>query len=129
MSYRMEALQRNVIGVVASFTNCPRPAHQGLSQAVADFLLLLIQDLLGHLFPEKMQIPQSGNHSKTNCFARREKQRSLVVEVVVPVQELLRRLMSQVAGGKYMRECGPCLARDATAFRKMRFNKTSMFPG
>jgi len=48
---RMQALQRDVVGVVARLASGACPVDERRAQAFTDFLLLLIEKLLRHFLP------------------------------------------------------------------------------
>src|SRR5258706_5774737 len=66
MAYRVQALQRQVISVIARLTGTSCPTDQGLPQAVTHFLLLFIQQLLRHLFPHESQVTNGRSEEHTS---------------------------------------------------------------
>ena len=51
MAERRQPLQRDIVGIIGSFTFYFCPAYQSLVQCVNNFLFVLIQFPLKHLFP------------------------------------------------------------------------------
>ena len=72
---RMQALQRQIVGVVAAFAGLPRPADQRGVQALAHLLRLLVEQLLRHLLPGETQVAHHGHHPQPDGAARRQQQR------------------------------------------------------
>ena len=79
----MQALEREVVGVVAGLAGGFRPAEQGGAQRVADFLLLHVEHLLGHFLPGEAQVADGGHGAQADGFPLREIERALVVVVSV----------------------------------------------
>ena len=72
MPGRMQALHRNIVGVVAAFSGLPGPADQRGVQAFANLLLLFVEGLLRHFFPREPQIARHGNQPQPDAFAFRK---------------------------------------------------------
>src|SRR5258705_1191109 len=100
----MQTLQRDVVGVVGSFTRCSSPINQRLAEAVANLLLLLIENLLRHFLPHKSQVASSRNHAQTDGFPGREEDRSFIAVILLPSEELLDGRVRKIAGCKNVRD-------------------------
>src|SRR5438045_6974795 len=100
----MEALRGKIVGVIASLPRLTGPANQRRSRTVADLLRLRIQQLLRRLFPGKTKIAHHGDQPQADTSTRREKKWPLVSVVPLAAQQLIRRLVSEVAGGNDVRD-------------------------
>lgn len=89
----VEALEREIVGVVGGFTGFGGPADEGAAETVADLLLLLIEDLLGHFFPCEAEVADGGDHAETDGAALGEDEVALIVVVVVASEEVGGGLM------------------------------------
>ena len=68
----MKALPRRVVGVVGPLAGLLGPADQCRAEAVADFLLLFVEHLMGKLLPGEPQVAGHGDHPQADRPARRE---------------------------------------------------------
>ena len=75
MADGVQALERQVVRVVAGLARAAGPIDEGVAQAVAHLLLLLIEDLLRHFLPDEPQVADGGDHAQADRFAGREEQR------------------------------------------------------
>ena len=66
VSHRVQALLGDIVGVVVAFARCFRPVDQRRMDAVANLLLLFVQNLVRQLFPGEAQIAGHGNHAQAN---------------------------------------------------------------
>ena len=69
---RVQALLRQVVGVVAAFAHASRPADQRSVQAVEHLLRLLVEQLLRHFFPGKAQVARHGDQAQADDPAGRQ---------------------------------------------------------
>ena len=63
---RVQTLERHVVGIITGFARALSPIDQGMAQAIPNFLLLLIEHLLGHLLPKESQVPHRRDHSQSD---------------------------------------------------------------
>src|SRR4051794_15513225 len=68
---RMQALERDIVGVIASLASVYGPIHERMASAIPYFLLLLIEDLLWHFLPHKCEVTRCRHHAQANGFAPR----------------------------------------------------------
>ena len=83
---RVQALRWEVVGVIAALAGGARPVEERGAEAVAHFLLLLVQPLLRHLLPKKAQVAHHRNHAQTDGPAGRQQQRPGIMVVVLAAQ-------------------------------------------
>ena len=69
---RVQALGRQVVGVVAALAHALRPADERGVQALLHLLRLLVEQLLRHLLPGKAQIARHGHQAQADRPPRRE---------------------------------------------------------
>ena len=74
----MQALERKVVRVIGGFPGGARPVQQRGAQALADFLLLLIEPLLRHFLPRETQVAHHRHEAQPDGFAGREEQGMLL---------------------------------------------------
>src|SRR5262245_21781542 len=106
----VEALERHVVSVVAGFPRGARPVDEGVAQAVADLLLLFVEDLLRHFFPEEAQVADRGNQAEANGFTGGKGQRPFIAVMAFSLEEFPDGLVGQVAGGNNVRNRSTSLA-------------------
>src|SRR6266850_7665788 len=128
MSDWMEALKRHIVGVIGGLTCILSPVDQGMAKAVPHFLLLFIQDLLSHFLPHESEVAHGGHHPQADRFSGRQQELSFVAVVFVSSQEVLSRMVREIAGRKNVRNGGAGLARSAAAFCKVSLQKCAMAP-
>ena len=58
----VQALKREIAGVIARLPRAARPADEGGAEGIAHFLLLFVERLLRHFLPGKAQVALCGNH-------------------------------------------------------------------
>src|SRR5437588_10950466 len=104
MPDRMEALDRDIVGIIAGLARCARPVDKSGTQTVADFLLLFVKHLLRHLLPGEPEISHRGDHAQADRFTRREKERPFVAIIVLAREKFRRRPVSEVTGCKNVRD-------------------------
>src|SRR2546428_434527 len=126
---RVQALEGRIVRVIAGFARLARPAEQRRAQAVPHLLLLLVQQLLRHLFPREPQITHGGNQPQTHRAARRKQERALVAVVVLAREELGRRTVREIARGDNVWQWHADAARNAAAFRQVDLQKSAVAPG
>ncbi len=80
---RVQALQRQVVGIIAAAAGGLGPGDQRGVQALADLLRLHVEDLLRHLLPGEAQVAGHGDHPQADRAARREQQRPRIAVVVL----------------------------------------------
>jgi hypothetical protein len=68
----VEALLREVVGVVAAFARAFGPADDRCVEAVAHLLLLFVEHLVGRLLPRKPQVAGHGHEPEADRPAGRE---------------------------------------------------------
>src|SRR5262245_51953760 len=103
MADRMQTLQRKIVSVVARLTCLPSPTNERGMQAFADLLLLFIEQLLRHLFPQEAQIANGWHQPQTDTSARREQNRSVVIVVVVLLEKCGGRFVGKITRRKNVR--------------------------
>ena len=123
MADGVQALQREVVGVVAGFAGAGGPADQGGAQAVADLLLLLVQHLLGHFLPRETEVAFGGHHAQADAFAGAEQERALIVIVGALGQEVLGGAVGEETGGEEMGDGRAVLIGDAAALGEVGFEE------
>ncbi len=87
---RVQALRRQIVGVIARLAHRLRPADQRRVQAVPDFLFLFVKQLMGGLLPRKMQVARHRNHPQPDRASRRQNHRQPRL-LDLPVREVARR--------------------------------------
>ena len=127
VSYGMHALQRHIVRIVTGFAGGARPAHERLTQAVPNFLLLLIEDLLGHFLPLKAKVADGGHHAQSHGFAGRKEQWPGIAVVGLTCQELLRGIVREVTRGKNVDKGSAGDARNAPALGEVCFDERAVF--
>ena len=70
VAHRVQALLRQVVGVVGALARLLGPADECRMQAVADLLLLLVEQLMRKLFPGKPQVAGHRDHPQADRSAR-----------------------------------------------------------
>ena len=103
------------------------PLDEGGTEAVADFLLLFVEELLGHFLPGKAQITDGGDEAQANRAAGREQEGAVVVEVTGAEEVIRDGLMSEVTRGDEVRDGGAAGLSGAPAFGEVHFDEGSMF--
>ena len=121
MANWVHALVGNVVGVVGTFTRCPRPIDQSGSQALAYFLLLFVQDLLGGFFPQKTQVASCRNHPQAHALPRRYVQRPFKTKVIVHLQLFPDGPIRQIASCENMGDRPAALFGDRTILGQVDF--------
>ncbi len=125
----VEALERQVVGVVGGLAGGAGPADERRAEALAHLLLLLVEDLLGHLLPGEAQVAHGGDEPQADGPPRREEQRALVAVPVHPLEELGDRLVREVAGGEDVGEVGAGLAGDAAGLGEVGLDEGAVAAG
>ena len=87
----MQALEREVAGVIARLPRPARPADEGGAEGIAHFLLLLVERLLRHFLPRETQVALGGDHAQADGAAGGKMERAGVAVVAVVLQELAGR--------------------------------------
>ena len=128
MPHGMETLQRKVIDIIGAFADGAGPVHEGVVEAVADFLRLFIQNFLRHFFPGEAEVADHGHKAQSNRPARGKMQRAVKTIAVVGVKPLGNWFVGEVAGGDDVSGRGSKKLSNPATFRKMRFNKSAVFP-
>ena len=105
-----------------------RPTDQRGLEALADLLGLLVQELLGHLFPGEAKIADLRNHAKADRLAAGKIDRTRVAVVGEPIQHFGNRLMGQVACRYDVWDRSPTFPRDAPALGQVHFEEASVVP-
>ena len=82
VAHRVQALHRQVAGVIAAFTQLPGPRDQRGTQAFADLLGLLVEQLLRHFLPGKPQVALHRHQAQADAAARRKQQRAGVAVIL-----------------------------------------------
>src|SRR5207302_6725551 len=129
MPDRMEALDRDIVGIIAGLARCARPVDKSGTQTVADFLLLFVKHLLRHLLPGEPEISHRGDNAQADRFTRREKERPYVAIIVLAREKFRRRPVSEVTGRKNVRDGSSDAARHAAALGQMCFDEGAMASG
>src|SRR4030095_9523160 len=93
---RMQALERDIVRVVACLTGCDCPVRQGGAQRLAYFLLLFVEHLLRHFLPHESQITLRRNESKAHIGSAAQEHRPGIAIVLLAAQAIADRTMSQV---------------------------------
>ncbi len=66
VAHGVEALEGEVVGVVGGLSGGFGPIDEGGAKGVADFLLLFVEDLLGHFFPGEAEVAFGGDHAQSD---------------------------------------------------------------
>jgi len=111
MPDRVQALQRQVVGVVAALARRSGPADEGRAETLTHLLLLNVEHLLGHLFPGETQVAFGGHEPQAHAATRGQQQGTRVIVSAGPLKQGLGGPMRQVAGGE---EVGQCVAGQAS---------------
>jgi hypothetical protein len=96
----VQALPRHIVGVVAPFASRTGPSQQGGPDALAHFLLLFVQLLLGRFLPGEAQVAHRGYHPQADGAPRRHPRVTLPFAGVSAAQVLLDGGVRQVACGE-----------------------------
>ena len=124
MPYGVKALEREVVGVVASFAGRLRPGEQRRMQAVAYLLLLLVEHLMREFLPREPQITGHRHHPEPHGTARREHDRQVGH---VPTGDRRRDLLvRQVARGGNVRHRHTGHPAGRPRLRKVHLQKRSV---
>ena len=100
----MQALGREVVGVIGPLAGGAGPVDEGGAEAGADFLLLLIKALLGHFLPEEAQVAFRGDHPQPDGASGGQQERAGIFIILLALQKLGDGGMRQVTGGENMRQ-------------------------
>jgi len=96
----MEALEWEVVGVVGSFAGCFCPVEEGGAEGFTDFLLLHVEDLLGHFFPGEAEVTNGGDGAQADGFPLRKVEWARVMVVLIMAEEAGGGVVGEVAGGE-----------------------------
>jgi hypothetical protein len=103
----VQALHGHIVGVVVAFSHLAGPADKGRVQVILHLLGLLVQQLLGHLFPGETQVAGHGHQSQTDNAAGRQDQRTFIVIIAGHLQEGFDGLLGHIAGCEEVGQCRP----------------------
>ena len=104
MADRMQALKWDIVRLIGRFAGAASPIDKRMPQAVANLLLLLVQNLLRHFLPHETQVASGWNHSHTDGFPGREQQQSFISIVFLTRQKFLNGRMGQITCSKDVRD-------------------------
>ena len=129
MTDRMDALGREVVGVVAPFAAAACPLNESGMKAGADLLLLFIEHLLRHFLPGKAEVAHHGDEAEADAAAGREQHRAGILVVRGLLQVIRNGIMGEIAGGEDVRDWGSGELADAAAFGEVHFDEGAVTPG
>ena len=118
MADGMQALARQVVGVVAALAGAARPPHQGVAKAVAHLLLLFVQQLLRGVLPEEPEVAQHRDQAQADGPAGREHQWPRIAVVLPLGEKRVDGIVGEPAGREDVRIDMPAVtARSVDSWR------------
>ena len=120
---RVEALEREVIGIVRRLAGFLGPAEEGAAEAVAHFLLLEIEYLLRHFLPCEAQIADRRHHAQPDGSPAGKNHLAFVAVVILTAEEIGGWFVRQVAGGEDVWNSGACESAGTPALGEMNLDE------
>ena len=123
----VEALKGEVVGVVRSFPGTLGPADESGAEGVAHFLLLGVENLLGHFFPGEAEIALGGNHAEADGATGRKVERAGVLVVIDGVEEVAGGAVGEVGGGEEVGDGRAGFAAPFAGFSEVGLDEGAVF--
>ncbi len=123
MADGVQALARQIVGVVAALARLPGPRRQRGPHALAHLLLLLVEPLLRRLLPGEVQVAYRGHKPQADGTPGREPDRAAERRADRLAKETLDRRVREVAGREDVRNVRAEKARRTLRLREMHLDE------
>ena len=128
VSMRIKALPRHVVDIIVPLAPGASPIHHRRAGGLTHFLLLFVQHLLRHLFPQKVQIAHHGDEALPDRAPGRQIDRVHPFVPRLAPQVGRDRRMGQVAGGDDVRDDGGILSGGFPRFGQVNIEEAAVLP-